>query len=117
MTDLPGPVDLSPLDPARQGERWTARMEATRQAVTAIVLARSRLGPLEVVAGWARPILVAAALLVGLLGGAGLLRERPARPRLDEAHRLAVLSESAMTHGRQPSGAALRAALTGGGRP
>ena len=117
MTDIPGPMDLSPLDPARRAEHWAARLEATRLAVTAIVAARSRLGPLDMVAGWARPILAAAALLLGLLGGAELLREPSARPPRDEAQRLAVLSESALAHGRPPSGAALRAALTGGGRP
>jgi hypothetical protein len=116
MTDQWEPVDLSPLDPARRPE-WTARVEATRRAVAATLASRSlRQGPLEVLSGWARPILAAAAVMVALLGGAdALLRgsAAPAPARPGEARRLALLSEASVAHGRAPSGAELRTILRG----
>lgn len=114
MTDQWEPVDLSPLDPARRPE-WTARVEATRLAVAATLAGRSlRQGPLDVLSGWARPILAAAAVTVALLGSAdALLRgsASSAPARLGEARRLALLSEASVAHGRAPSGAELRAIL------
>jgi hypothetical protein len=114
MTDQWEPVDLSPLDPARRPE-WTARVEATRRAVAAIVASRAQLeGPLDVVSTWARPILAAAAVLLALLGGADALFHHgvssiPAR--LGEARRMALISEASVAHGRSPTGAELRAIL------
>jgi hypothetical protein len=114
MTDQWQPVDLSPIDPARR-PAWVARVEATRQAVAATVASRTlRQGPLDVLSGWARPILAAAAVLLALLGGAdALLRgAAPSAPaRLGEARRLALLSETSVAHGRAPTGAELRAIL------
>jgi len=116
MTDELDPIDLSELDPARQPERWAARMESTRLAVAAVLRGR-RADPLEIVAGWARPILAAAAAVVVLLRAAsGVLG--PHRPaRVDEARRLAVLTEAAVTGGHLPTGAELRAALDGRVQP
>ena len=114
MTDQWEPVDLSPLDPAHR-PNWTARLEATRRAVAATVASRvMRQGPLDVLGGWARPILAAAAVLLALLGGAdallhGSVSSAPAR--LGEARRLALLSEASVAHGRAPSGAELRTIL------
>ena len=114
MTDQWEPVDLSPLDPARRPE-WTARVEATRRAVAATVARRAQgQGPLDILSGWARPIMAAAAVLLALLGGADALlrgsgRSDHARP--GEARRLALLSESSLAHGRAPSGAELRTIL------
>lgn len=114
MTDQWEPVDLSPLDPARRPE-WTARAEATRRAVAATLASRSlRQDPLDVVSGWARPILAAAAVMVALLGGAGALvrgSASSAPERLGEARLLALLSEASVAHGRAPSGAELRTIL------
>lgn len=114
MTDQWEPVDLSPLDPARRPD-WTARVEATRSAVATTIGGRAlRLGPLDVLSGWARPILAAAAVTVALLGGAEALLRGPASSaaaRLGEARRLALLSEASVAHGRAPSGAELRAIL------
>ncbi len=113
MTNQWEPVDLSTLDPARRPE-WTARMDATRRAVAAIVARRAvRQGPLDVVSGWARPILAAAAVLLALLGGADALLRGPAtaHARPGEARRLALLSEASVAHGRAPSGAELRVIL------
>jgi hypothetical protein len=114
MTDQWDPVDLSPLDPSRRPE-WTARVEATRRAVAASLAGRLvRQGPLDVLSGWARPILAAAAVMVALLGGAdALLRGSASSAPADlaEARRLALLSEASVAHGRVPSGAELRMIL------
>ena len=119
MTDPWEPVDLSTLDPARRAE-WAARIEATRRAVAAIVERRAVIqGPLDIVGGWARPILAAAAILLVLLGGAGALLDgsaASARAPLGEARRLALLSEASLAHGRAPTGAELRGLLREPGR-
>ena len=114
MTDQWEPVDLSALDPARRPE-WAERVEATRLAVAVTLGSRALWqGPLDVLSGWARPILAAAAVLVALLGGAdallrGSVSSGPAR--LGEARRLALLSEASVAHHRAPSGAELRTIL------
>ena len=114
MTDQWEPVDLSPFDPARRPE-WTARVEATRRAVAATVERRARRqGPLDILSGWTRPILTAAAALLGLLAGADALLHGTGgsdSARLGEARRLALLSEAFVAHGRAPSGAELRTIL------
>ena len=111
MDDL-SRLDLTPLDPARDPDRWAARMASTRQAVAAVLAARSRrIGPIDVLSGWARPILAAAAVLLVLLGAADRMVGTPAAPEPTPARRLALLSESAIAHGRPPSGAELRAML------
>jgi hypothetical protein len=119
MNDQWEPVDLSTLDPTR-GPEWAARVEATRRAVAAIVERRmGAQGPLDIVGGWARPILAAAALLLVLLGGAGALLDGSAgatRDRLGEARRLGLLSDASLAHGRAPTGAELRGILGGPGR-
>lgn len=115
MTDQWEPVDLSALDPARRPE-WGARVEATRRAVTAIVAGRTvARAPLDIVSGWARPILAAAAVLLILLGGAdALLHGSGSSPtdRPGEARRLALLSEASLAHARAPTGAELRSILS-----
>jgi hypothetical protein len=119
MTDQWEPVDLSTLDPERRTE-WASRVEATRRAVAAIVERRTAAaGPLDIVGGWARPILAAAAVLLALLGGADALLHgspRSVRPRLGETRRLALLTEASLTHGRAPTGAELRGILREQGR-
>jgi hypothetical protein len=114
MTDPWERVHLSALDPARRPE-WAARVEATRRAVAAIVERRAvAQGPLDIVGGWARPILAAAAVLLVVLGGADALMHgsaSSARARLGEARRLALLSEASLAHGRAPTGAELRGIL------
>ena len=111
MTHQSEPVDLSALDPARRPE-WAERVEATRRAVASVMRDRARPeGPLDVLGGWPRPILAAAAVLLAILGGADALLQRtvtPATARLGEARRLGLLSEVSVSRGRVPSGAALR---------
>jgi hypothetical protein len=114
MTDQWEPVDLSSLDPARRPE-WARHVEATRRRLTAVLERRAAAeGPLDIVGGWARPILAAAAVLLALLGGAdALLHESgsAAQARLGEARRLGLLSEASLAHGRMPTGAELRGIL------
>jgi hypothetical protein len=114
MTDQWEAVDLTALDPARRPE-WAERVEATRRAVAVVLRGRARPeGPLEVLSGWARPILAAAAVLLAILGGADALLHRSITPtpeRLGEARRLALLSEISVTRGHLPSGAELRTIL------
>ena len=113
MTDQWEPVDLSSLDPARR-PGWSARVEATRRQVIAALERRAAQGPLDIVGGWARPILAAAAVLLVLLGGADALLHGSASgapARLGEARRLGLLSEASLAHGRAPTGAELRGIL------
>jgi hypothetical protein len=114
MTGQWEPMDLSPLDPARRPE-WTALVEATRRAVAATVERRAqRQGPLDMLSGWARPVLAAAAVLLALLGGADVLLHGSVSSgptRLGEARRLALLSEASVARGWAPSGVELRTIL------
>jgi hypothetical protein len=115
MMQEPEPVDLSPLDPERDQVRWARVASATRARVAAALATRGREPDLlDVVSGWTRPILAAAAGLLLLLGAAEATagRSHPAAPR-SEARRLAWLSESAVLHDRAPTGAELEAVLRG----
>lgn len=108
MTD-PDPVDLSPLDPARDPERWADVVAATRLRVEAALAP----APADLLAGWLRPLLAAAAVLVALLGSARLLvgSRSATLAHASEARRLAALSDESLAHGLRPSGAQLLVAL------
>jgi hypothetical protein len=103
------PVDLSLLDPAADGQRWSLVVETTRLRVAAVLRARE-LDPASVIIEWARPILAAAALMLLLLGGLTAALGRNRGPA-SEARRLARLSESSVLHGRPPTGAQFMAAI------
>jgi len=109
----PEPVDLSPLDPARDPKHWSAVMEATRLRVEAALLERTpSLDALTVVGGWARPILAAAALALAVLG-ATLAAVRGPTPRAvpaSDAQRLAALTVG-FADGHSPTGPELAAAV------
>lgn len=73
--DIEPRLDLSPLDPRRDPDRWermVAGVLARASIPDAIVIPLVR-GPLATLAGWARPLLAAAAAIVALslvsLGG------------------------------------------------
>ena len=107
----PEPVDLSPLDPERDPARWSALLAATSLRVEATL--QRRIGerdPLDVLSRWSRPILAAAGLVL-LLGAAGAMLGAPATVSPTDARRLARLSETALLHGRPPSGAQIVSAL------
>jgi hypothetical protein len=114
----PEPVDLSPLDPARDPERWSLLIATTRAKIDEILLERNRrLDPLAIMAGWARPVLTAAAAATLLLGAvlAELEgRRAAAMAAASDARRLAVLTEASVGRGRAPTGAELLAALRAG---
>lgn len=109
----PEPVDLSPLDPARDPGRWARLMDATRLRVDAAVRERAiPLDALAVVGGWMRPILAAAVLALALLGAARVTMGGPtsrAAPASD-AQRLAALT-AGFAEGHVPTGAELAAAV------
>jgi hypothetical protein len=106
----PGPVDLSPLDPQADAERWSLLVDATRLRVAAVLRARE-LDPFVVVSGWSRPILAAAAALLLLLSVAvaALGGSRTIGP--SEARRLAYLAESSVLHGHAATGAEVMGAI------
>jgi hypothetical protein len=107
----PDRFDLSPLDPARDPERWAQFVALTRLRVEAALAAGP--SPMELVAAWFRPILAAAALLAAALGSARLLVGSRSAPLADasEARRLAVLSEESLGRGERPTGTQLLVAL------
>lgn len=113
MTD-PDRMDLSPLDPARDPERWDRILGATRLRVEAALhgLVASP-PPLELVGGWLRPILAAAALIALVLGSARLFvgSRGTALEGASEVRRLAALSEESLGRGMRPTGAQLLVAL------
>jgi hypothetical protein len=108
------PMDLSALDPARDPERWAQVVAATRVRIEA---ALDRLAappaPLDLLAAWFRPILAAAAIAVGILGGARLMiGDRTAGLKgAPEFRRLAVLSSESIGRGQRPTGSQLLVAL------
>lgn len=113
MTE-PDSMDLSPLDPGRDPERWARRLESTRLLVEAILAGRiSPSGALDIVSAWFRPILATAAVLAAVLGAAGVLigSRNQALERASEARRLAVLSDNSLGRGERPTGAQLLVAI------
>ena len=112
MTETP-PVDLSPLDPARDPERWAWIVQQTRTRIDAVLCERERqTDVLTIVAGWARPVLAAAAAALLLLGASFAARSRTPAPHASEAWSLAALS-AGYADGHVPTGAELAAALGG----
>ena len=116
MMQEPEPIDLSPLDPERDQVRWARLMGGTRERVAAALAARVREPDLmEIVGGWTRPILAAAAGLFLLLGAAEATASRShVVGERSEARRLAWLTERTVLRGRGPTGAELEAVLRGG---
>jgi hypothetical protein len=107
----PEPVDLSPLDPERDPQRWSLLMAATRLRVAEAVLRRSReADPLALVTEWARPILATAAMILLLLGAATVFGV-PGMREMSQARRLSYLTQSSVLRGQTPTGAELMAAL------
>lgn len=107
-------VNLSPLDPGRDPERWGRRLEATRLLLEAVLARRiAPSGALDIVGAWFRPVLTTAAVLVAVLGAAGaVLGGRNASlDRATEARRLAVLSDNSLGRGQRPTGAQLLVAI------
>lgn len=107
-------IDLSPLDPARDPERWTSLVAVTRLRVEAALESlTSRPTPAELLAGWLRPVLAAAALLAAVLGSARLMvgSRGAALEDAPEARRLAALSQESLGRGLRPTGSQLMVAI------
>jgi hypothetical protein len=112
MSEAP-PVDLSPLDPARDPDRWASIVEQTRTRIDAVYLERERqTDVLTIVAGWARPVLAAAAAVLLLLAATFAARSGTPAPHASGARSLAALS-AGYADGHVPTGAELAAALGG----
>jgi hypothetical protein len=61
-------MDLSPLDPMHDPNHWRAVFDGTLHRVDAVLRERARQrDPLEMIAGWMKPVLLAAAVLVAIL--------------------------------------------------
>lgn len=59
-------LDLSALDPLEDAPRWEGVMRETLRRVDEVLAHRSR-GPLELIAAWRRPLLLAAAATLAVL--------------------------------------------------
>ena len=120
------PIDLRPLDPTLDRERWERRI-ATITALAAPALARrARLsadgetGPSLVLLGWFRPALATAATLA-LCAGAALVMllqspaaaPEPATPAMTEALRLPAPVALWLGEEQAPSVADLASAVQG----
>lgn len=66
MTNEDERLDLSALDPLEDGQRWEAVVSETLRRVDEVLARRSR-DPLQLIAAWRRPLLIAATAALGLL--------------------------------------------------
>lgn len=87
------PVDLSALDPMRDELHWPGVMRATMVRVDEVLARRVRGDdPLDLIASWRRPLLVAAAVAVAVLIPAEIALERREAAQ-DRVGRLVTVSE------------------------
>jgi hypothetical protein len=112
-------IDLSPLDPARDPQRWQAFVERTLGRAEAALERRGRAGAWGVLAAWGRPVLAAAAVLAAVLVAATALIRGGAKDAgaSGAAHVLAVHSSEWATGARPFSTRELIASLEADGRP
>jgi hypothetical protein len=108
------PLNLSALDPARDAARWAAIVAAThRRAVGALEERARDDDPIQLIAGWQRPLLAAAAAALVALIPAEIVLERR-EVEVERVERLVQISRLP-TDGDQPTGADFRRALGGRG--
>lgn len=104
-------IDLSALEPGRDGGRWDAAVQRTRQRVEAALLARAPADPFALIAQWRRPVLAAvAAVVLAVIPVEWALERREAGA--ERARRLARLSGEAVRGERGPTGAELLGAVS-----
>jgi hypothetical protein len=102
-------LDLSALDPLDDPQRWEALLRETLRRVDEILAHRSR-GPLELIAAWRRPLLIAAAATLAVL----IPVERALDPReeqLERVDRLVALSSGWEPSEPPPTGSQFLSAL------
>src|SRR5690348_617971 len=102
MTD-PERFDLTPLDPGQDPGRWEAHVAETLRRVDAVMLDRAG-APLDVIGGWMKPVLIGAAVVLGLLIPIEVALEQREN-RLERVARLVALSADWLPAGSPPSGA------------
>ena len=118
------PIDLTPLDPARDREAWEGRIAAIMALAAPELARRAAAGsPSFVLLGWFRPALAAAAVLAICAGAALALLGSPADVPPEEP---AVAAETLrlptpvalwLEDDQSPSVADLALAVDGGGQP
>jgi hypothetical protein len=107
-------LDLSSLDPARDPDRWSRLVALTRLRVEETLDRAVPLpSALDLVGGWLRPVLAAAAAVILGLGSARLVvgGRDTALDRASQARRLAALTEESLSRGTRPAGSQLLVAL------
>ena len=106
-------VDLSALDPERDPARWNALVDATLRRVDQVVEARSAMSedPFSTIAGWRRPLLIAAAASVAILIPIELALEAR-ESRIEAARRMATASLAWVDEARSPTGAEILRAIS-----
>jgi hypothetical protein len=102
-------LDLSALDPMQDPVRWQALFDATMVRVDAALSARAA-DPIVTIAGWRRPLLLAAAIALALLVPIELVLESK-ETRAEQVERLVSLSAGVVRAAAPPSGADFRRAL------
>ncbi|HET7276183.1 MAG TPA: hypothetical protein VFI91_13525 [Longimicrobiaceae bacterium] len=108
-------IDLTPLDPAFLPSHWPKTVAATQVRIDAVLLERERLrDPLTTIAGWMKPLLVAAAVVIAILIPVEIALER-AENRSEQVQQLVGLSTD-WAQGHQLTGADLLRVLRSGGR-
>lgn len=108
-------VDLSPLDLAEDQVGYRRLVHRILEAADPELARRAQeAGPLALVAGWARPTLVAAAIIAAIaLGGLMAGGQHPAEPASSMVDALGVPAPAAdwLESGREPSTADLVLAM------
>ena len=85
-------LDLSPLDPMRDPGHWRAVFDGTLQRVDAVLRERLRQrDPLELIADWLKPVLLAAAVVMAILVPVEIALERR-EAEAEQVQRLVTLS-------------------------
>ena len=105
----PEPIDLSPLDPMENPARWQPVVDATLERVDA-ALDHPSADPLTLIAGWSRPVLLAAAGVLAVLVPIEFVLER-SEDRREQVERLVALSLHGDPDGGPPDGAQFLRAL------
>lgn len=114
MTDQ-DKIDFSALDPMEDRSHWRGVMDETLRRVDAVLDRRAK-DPLSTIAGWRRPLLVAAAIAILILVPVELALESR-EPEVEQIRRLVSLSAD-WGHGETPpSGADFLRALAATDRP